>query len=213
MPDRKPGIYICIADIRSCVCVCVYVSTNIIIKRIIITPLSCTLALVNRADADGDVDCDGSCDTPPSVALNAHISRTCSHASTQSATLPLSLSLSLPLTSSCTALHCFAAFALVRLLKLSQSLSFWLCPALPSLCTAFKVSLSLSLFDFVLLTYRFFAALTLHCFAASSLKFYRSLSLILFLLLSLPFVVWAPLFLIRNLRCQPPPSPRVNVHT
>lgn len=79
------------------------------------------------------------------------------------------LSLSLPLTLSCTALHCFAAFALVRLLKFYQSLSFWLCPALPSLCTAFKVSLSLSLslFDFVLLAYRFLAALTLHCFAAS----------------------------------------------
>lgn len=55
------------------------------------------------------------------------------------------LALSLPLTLSCTALHCFAAFVLVRLLKFYQSLSFWLCPALPSLCTAFNVSLSLSL--------------------------------------------------------------------
>lgn len=138
-------------------------STNIIIKRIIITPLSCTLALVNRADADGDVDCDGSCDTPPSVALNAHISRTCSHASTQSAILPLSpslffdfvlhclallccfrsssftqaLSVSFFLTLSCTAftLHCFQSQSLS--LSLSLTSSCWLIVfLLPSLCTA-----------------------------------------------------------------------------
>lgn len=154
MPDRKPGIYICIADIRSCVCV----STNIIIKRIIITPLSCTLALVNRADADGDVDCDGSCDTPPSVALNAHISRTCSHASTQSATLPLSLSLS-PFDF---VLHCLALLCCFRAVSFFLTLS---CTAFTLHC--FQSQSSLSRFDFVLLAYRFLAALTLHCFAAS----------------------------------------------
>lgn len=80
------------------VCPCVCVCANIIIKRIIITPLSCTLALESRADNDKDDDCgsgsgsdfsyclfdvavdygDGGCDTPSPTFQEHALCRTLS---------------------------------------------------------------------------------------------------------------------------------------
>lgn len=154
-PKSQSASLAYIADI--CVCAYVCVCANIIIKRIIITPLSCTLTLENRADDD---DCDSGSDVSCCltlsliataavtrlricVAFNARNLRTCSHAKHLYA-LPHSLSLSAvrpaalsqPL---CLTTHCFAVSTLSRAASRAFQLCFVVVVAFCSLSIFFLI--------------------------------------------------------------------------